>query len=103
MPFYLMKIFGQMYRLQYDKSNLLKKDKEQLFQNQKISMKIKLSLEQLAQSPLGHTLDIKKLEPKAENKYRMRVQDYRIIYSVDCGNRIIIVHRIAKRKEVYRI
>ncbi len=34
--------------------------------------------------------------------YRMRVSDYRIVYAVDDGDRVVIVARIAHRREVYR-
>jgi mRNA interferase RelE/StbE len=34
--------------------------------------------------------------------YRIRVSDYRIAYAVDDAERIVIVARIAHRREVYR-
>ncbi|MBA3433177.1 MAG: type II toxin-antitoxin system RelE/ParE family toxin [Actinobacteria bacterium] len=34
--------------------------------------------------------------------YRVRVGDYRIVYAVDDAARIVIVARIAHRREVYR-
>jgi mRNA interferase RelE/StbE len=34
--------------------------------------------------------------------YRIRVGDYRIVYAVDDEERLIIVARIAHRREVYR-
>lgn len=34
--------------------------------------------------------------------YRIRVGDYRIVYSVDDEERVVIVARIAHRREVYR-
>jgi mRNA interferase RelE/StbE len=36
------------------------------------------------------------------NDYRIRVGDYRVIYAVDDEERLIIVARIAHRREVYR-
>ena len=34
--------------------------------------------------------------------YRIRVGDYRIVYALDDEERIVIVARIAHRREVYR-
>lgn len=34
--------------------------------------------------------------------YRVRVGDYRVIYAVDDDERLVIVARIAHRREVYR-
>jgi len=34
--------------------------------------------------------------------YRIRVWDHRIVYAVDDAERIVIVARIARRREVYR-
>jgi len=34
--------------------------------------------------------------------YRIRVGDYRIVYAVDDGDRVVIIARIAHRREVYR-
>jgi mRNA interferase RelE/StbE len=35
--------------------------------------------------------------------YRIRVGDYRIVYAVDDKERLVIVARIAHRREVYRM
>jgi mRNA interferase RelE/StbE len=42
----------------------------------------------------------KKLE--GEDKFRLRVGDYRIIYTVDNHNKVITIHRVRHRKDVYR-
>ena len=34
--------------------------------------------------------------------YRVRVGDYRIVYAVDDAERVVLVARIAHRREVYR-
>lgn len=34
--------------------------------------------------------------------YRIRVGDYRVVYAVDDADRVVIVARIARRREVYR-
>ena len=38
----------------------------------------------------------------AEQLYRIRVGDYRVIYSVDKDLRQVIVHYVRHRREVYR-
>ena len=38
----------------------------------------------------------------AEQLYRVRIGDYRIIYGVDNNNRQVIVHYVRHRKDVYR-
>lgn len=38
----------------------------------------------------------------ASNLYRIRHTDYRIIYSIDSGELIIFVIKVAHRKEAYR-
>ena len=37
-----------------------------------------------------------------ENRYRIRVGDYRIIYVIDEGGRVIVIAVIGHRREVYR-
>ena len=44
--------------------------------------------------------DVKKLTA-TEKKYRLRVGDYRVIYRIDEGKRIVIVVLIAHRREAY--
>jgi mRNA interferase RelE/StbE len=34
--------------------------------------------------------------------YRIRIGDYRVIYAVDDAERLVIIARIAHRREVYR-
>ena len=34
--------------------------------------------------------------------FRVRVGDYRVVYAVDDAERLVIVARIARRREVYR-
>lgn len=57
------------------------------------------SLERLSEYPFPrHAL---KLEG-GEGLYRLRVGDYRVIYSVSPEGREIIVHHVRHRREVYR-
>ncbi len=39
----------------------------------------------------------------AEQLYRIRVGDYRVVYAVDKGDKEIMVHYIRHRREVYRV
>lgn len=43
---------------------------------------------------------IKKLQ--GEDGYRLRVGDYRILYTIDDQTRRVIIHAIGHRREVYR-
>jgi len=37
-----------------------------------------------------------------ENKYRVRQRNYRIVYSIDDRNRVVVITKIGDRKQVYR-
>ena len=37
-----------------------------------------------------------------DDLYRLRVEDYRIIYFIDDGNQRVVISRVAHRREVYR-
>jgi mRNA interferase RelE/StbE len=37
-----------------------------------------------------------------QDDFRIRVGDYRIVYAIDDKQRVVIVARIAQRREVYR-
>lgn len=51
----------------------------------------------MSRSPAG----CKKLHG-SEDAYRIRVGDYRIIYTVDDGVLVVAIERIRHRREVYR-
>lgn len=91
-----------MYRLEYDTTNILKRDKQKLLKDLWIAKKIKLNLENLSINPFSKLLNIKKLEPKSASKFRLRVDNYRVIYSMDFWNKIILIHRIWLRKDIYK-
>ena len=57
------------------------------------------SLELLAGNPFPR--QALKLEG-GEQLYRLRVGDYRVVYSVDQGAREVIIHYVRHRREVYR-
>ena len=52
----------------------------------------------LEQQPRPH--DCRKLSPPLDG-YRLRVGDYRIVYSVDDASRTVTVVRIARRDKAY--
>ena len=43
---------------------------------------------------------VKKLT--AREGYRVRVGDYRILYQVDDGAKVVVIHRVMARGDVYR-
>ena len=58
-------------------------------------------LEILSVNPLSEVLRFKKLRGK-DNHYRVRVGDYRIIYSPQSTTLVVRVIRLGHRKDVYR-
>ena len=63
-----------------------------------IAKKIALSLSKLVSGADG--LDIKKIVQK-ESTYRLRVNDYRVIYTVEHECITVLVIRIGHRKNIY--
>jgi len=55
-------------------------------------------MEKVAESPDRRDLDIKKLEGR--NGYRLRVGDWRVIYTV--GGLVLAIERIGPRGDVYK-
>jgi len=39
----------------------------------------------------------------AENRYRIRVSDWRILYSIDDARKIVTIHHILPRDQAYRV
>jgi len=66
-----------------------------------IKKRVDRVLEMLSIDPLSEVLKFKKIRGK-ENHYRIRVGDYRIIYSPQHDTLIIRVIRIGHRRDVYR-
>ncbi len=62
--------------------------------------KISLKLNKLKENPHKNNLDIKKLQGK-ENTFRLRVGDYRILYTLENNILIIFVIKIGHRKDAY--
>jgi mRNA interferase RelE/StbE len=84
-----------MYRLIIKKS--ARKELDSL--PEEAFLKIDQSLLSLKENPFPYPQS-KKL--KGEDKCRLRVGDYRVVYSIDEEQKIITIFRIRHRKDVYR-
>jgi mRNA interferase RelE/StbE len=62
--------------------------------------KVRIAINKLAGDP--RPAGVKKLKDSSEDLYRIRVGDYRIIYAIDDGIRIVTIRRIGHRKDIYR-
>ena len=87
-----------MVLTKYYFKNLLK---EYLALPKAVQKKFDQVLEILSINPLSEVLRFKKIRGK-ENHYRVRVGDYRMIYSPQASSLIVRVIRIGHRKDVYR-
>jgi mRNA interferase RelE/StbE len=87
----------QRYRVLFQKSAF--KEYEAL--PKQIQARVDQALEILSIHPFSEILRFKKIRGK-ENHYRIRVGDYRIIYSPQNGSLIVRVVRIGHRKDVYK-
>lgn len=65
----------------------------------KMADRIVAAIDALADNPRPHGAI--KLEG-SENQYRIRVGDYRVIYSINDGALMVLIIRIADRKDAYR-
>jgi len=65
-----------------------------------ISLSIRQKLEIIANDPYAHRIKIKKLQNRPG--YRLRVGDWRVIYTIDNDKLVILVLKIALRGEIYR-
>jgi mRNA interferase RelE/StbE len=54
----------------------------------------------LAENPYAMNNNIKKLTN--QNAYRLRVGDYRVVYKLENDELVIVVVRVAHRREVYQ-
>jgi mRNA interferase RelE/StbE len=55
-------------------------------------------IQELALEPRPHGCE----KLSAEEKYRIRQGNYRVVYSIDDDKRVVLVVKIGHRKEVYR-
>ena len=58
------------------------------------------AVEGLATNP--RPFGFRKLQSRRDDVFRIRVGDYRVIYAVDDGAKVVTVERIRHRREVYR-
>ena len=65
----------------------------------KLHNRIIVALQALAENP--RPPGCRKLTG-AENDWRIRVGEYRVVYEIDDANRIIRINRLRHRREVYR-
>ncbi len=61
--------------------------------------KVKLSINKLEQTP--RSVGVKKLSGTKDG-YRVRIADYRILYTIDDKEKIITIYRIKHRRDVYK-
>jgi mRNA interferase RelE/StbE len=60
--------------------------------------RIRAAIDELAREPRPRAAT----KLVARDDYRIRVGDYRIVYAVDDHERVVLVARIAHRRDVYR-
>ena len=68
---------------------------------QKIREKIDKSLKLLRINPFNDALNFRKIQGR-DHFYRIRVGDYRIVYTLKRSVLIIFIIRIGHRKDIYR-
>jgi mRNA interferase RelE/StbE len=66
-----------------------------------IRVKTAEALHMLSQNPYSELLKVKKLKG-AEDLYRIRLGEYRIVYEIRKKRLVILVIKIGNRREVYR-
>ena len=86
-----------MYRILFQKSAF----KEYQKLPKKVQLRVNEALEILSINPLSEVLRFKKIRG-IENHYRIRVGDYRLIYSPQDEQLVVRVIRVGNRKDVYR-
>lgn len=67
----------------------------------KLQLKATEALKLLAQNPFSELLKVKKLKG-ADNLYRIRLGDYRVVYEIRNNELIVLVIKIGNRREVYK-
>jgi mRNA interferase RelE/StbE len=68
---------------------------------QSAALTILRALTPLGDDPRRADADIRKLEGP-DNRYRLRVGDYRVIYEIIDGQLVILVVGVGHRREIYR-
>jgi mRNA interferase RelE/StbE len=67
----------------------------------RIQDKIVEALSFLAENPFTDLLQFRKLRGQ-ERLYRIRLGDYRVVYSVESSELVVVVIKIGHRREIYR-
>ena len=67
----------------------------------KIKERVAEAVNLLAQNPYSELLKVKKLKA-AQDLYRVRVGDYRVVYEIRESRLIVLIIKIGHRGEVYR-
>ena len=62
--------------------------------------KIESSISELASNP--RPVGVKKLKDSREDLYRIRVGDYRVVYSIEDKIQVVDIRQIGHRKDIYR-
>jgi mRNA interferase RelE/StbE len=68
---------------------------------QPVALHILTCLARLGDDPYRDDADVKKLAG-VEGLYRLRVGNYRVAYQIDNGRLVILVVKVAHRRDVYR-
>jgi mRNA interferase RelE/StbE len=61
---------------------------------------LQLSVDKLAENP--RPAGVKKLKGNNEDLYRIRVGDYRIVYSIEDTIQVVDIRKIGHRKDIYK-
>jgi mRNA interferase RelE/StbE len=67
--------------------------------NRKLNQKIAQAIDALAQNP--RPLGCKKLKAEQDYLWRIRIGNYRVIYSIDATIKIVEIRKIGHRKDIY--
>jgi mRNA interferase RelE/StbE len=62
-----------------------------------VALRVRNAILSLAQNPRPH--GVKKLQ--GENAYRLRVGDYRIVYTINDRHVLVIIIRVGHRRDIY--
>jgi len=64
--------------------------------------RLREALEKLAENPRTAEVDVKKLQPVHEGIFRLRVGDYRLLFTFDKPARMLRAQSADDRKDAYR-
>lgn len=86
-----------MYKVEFLKEAVEELSRIDSIWQKRILNKIKI----LTDNPKHLANNIKKLKGRYHEYYRLRVGDYRIIYSIEKDRLVILIVRVGHRKEIY--